>query len=70
MSELRTQIHARLRERPWLTADEISRTIERDVTPAGVMRVLRLMEGDGEAEHRERIRTDGSSRTAAEWRAT
>jgi predicted transcriptional regulator len=65
---LRVLIHARLQERPWLTADEIGRTIGRH--PANVRKTLRLMEDDGEVEHRERIRTDGSSRVAAEWRAT
>jgi predicted ArsR family transcriptional regulator len=67
---LRTEIHGRLRERPWLTADEIARTIGREVSPAGVRRVLRQMEHDGEASSRARLRTDGSGRTAAEWSAT
>lgn len=68
MTGLRTEIHAHLRRHPWLTANEVGRAIGRD--PGTVRKTLRCMEGDGEAESRERPRTDGSGRPAAEWRAT
>lgn len=67
-ADLRTSIHAHLRTHPWLTANEVGRAIGRDA--ATVRRALCRMEHDGEAESRTRPRTDGSGRTAAEWRAT
>lgn len=68
VTELRTSIHAHLREHPWLTAGEVGRRIGRH--PKSVLAALRRMEEDGEAESRTRPRSDGSGRTAAEWRAT
>lgn len=68
MAELRTEIHAHLRQHPGLTALELGRALGR--VPDTVRRTLRWMEEDGEAESRTRPRTDGSGRTASEWRAT
>jgi predicted ArsR family transcriptional regulator len=65
---LRTEIHAHLRQHPWLTANEVGRVIGRSA--GGVRKALARMAHDGEAESRTRPRADGDARPAVEWRAT